>query len=280
MPVFHIPKMRLVPLPMNFLSPILAHRDEPDALAEQHWTFAARMKPAMVGGAKSSDLRPFTSPRHDQRRTSSCAAQGVIKALELLRIKRWGHAAHVDLSRLATYFLARELMDPPETDRDEGSFISLNAEALRRFGACAESLWPFDERLILKSPPWRIMQSAYKNRLAGWTRISSTGAARVDDVILSLANDVPVVFGTRVGANWLNYGMKSAPLGLPSDIKGRHATVLVGWDANKGVFLGENSWGNGWGSDGFYEMTPEVIAWKDTRDLVCITTEQNKIVNL
>lgn len=271
---------RLIPLPLNFITPILAHRDEPQAIAELHWTFGDKMKPALVTGAMASDLRPFTSPRHDQRRTSSCAAQTMIKALELLRIKKWGLAAHVDLSRLAAYFLARELMDPPETDRDEGSYISANAEALRRFGACTEALWPFDERLILKSPPWRVMQSAYKNKLAGWTRINSTGNDRVDDVILALANGIPVAFGTKVGSEWLNYGTASAPLGRPSDVKGRHATLLEGWDPAKGVFLGENSWGNGWGKDGFYEIRPEVITWSESRDFVCVTTEMEKMVNV
>lgn len=275
---FRIP--RLIPLPRSFITPVLAHRDEPDELAAEHWTFGDRMKPAMASPSGASDLRQYASPRHDQRRTSSCAAQTVIKALELLRIKRWGHQAHVDLSRLACYFLARELMDPPETDRDEGSYISLNAEALRRFGACAEELWPFDERLILKSPPWSVMRSAYKNRLAGWTRISLSGNDRVDDVILALANGCPVAYGTKVGSNWMNYGKTSAPLGVPTDFKGRHATLLEGWDPQKGVFYGENSWSDSWGDNGFYEMRPEVIAWGESKDFVCVTTEQNKIVNL
>lgn len=271
---------RLITLPTNFVIPVLAHRDEPEALAEQHWTFGDRMKPAMANPAGASDLRCYASPRHDQRRTSSCAAQTMIKALELLRIKKWGLAAHVDLSRLATYFLARELMSPPETDHDEGSYISGNAEALRRFGACVESLWPFDERLILKSPPWSVMQSAYKNKLAGWTRIGSSGGNRVDDVILSLANGVPVAFGTNVGSEWMDYGSGSAPIGMPKDFKGRHATLLEGWDPQKGVFLGENSWGTYWGKDGFYEIRPEVIAWSESKDFVCVTTDQNKIVNV
>jgi C1A family cysteine protease len=271
---------KLAPLPKDFSTPILAHRNEPKETAEKHWTFGAKMKPALVGAAAASDLRVFASPRHDQRRTSSCAAQAMIKALELLRIKQWGIGAHVDLSRLACYFLARELMDPPETDRDEGSYISMNAEALRRFGTCTEDQWPFDERLVLKSPPWRVMQSAYKNRIVGWTMISSSGSDRVDDVILALANGIPVAYGTKVGSDWLNYGSNSEPLGLPSDVKGRHATLLEGWDPAKGVFLGENSWGTGWGSDGFYEIRPEVIAWSDSKDFVCVTTEMEKLVNV
>jgi hypothetical protein len=42
------------------------------------------------------------------------------------------------------------------------------------------------------------------------------------------------------------------------DNEGGHATVLLGYVA--GLFVGENSWGRGWGDDGFYRMHPDVIA--------------------
>lgn len=258
----------------------LYHRPEPEALAAAHWSFTDKMKPALSREQRGSDMREFSSPRHDQRQTNSCAAQSVIKVNEILRIKKWGKGAHVDLSRLAAYFLGRELMDPPETDKDEGVYISAVAEAIRRFGVCAESLWPFDEKLVLKSPPWRIMQSAYKNQIAGWTRITTTGDDRVADVITSLYNGIPVAYGTMVGEAWQKYGPGSEPLGIPDKAEGAHATVLLGWDPQKGVLIGENSWGNGWGQDGFYEIRPEVIASSGTNDLTCITDDLTKVVSV
>jgi len=267
-------------IPFNVLPPILAHRDEPEELAEKHWTFGDKMKPTMTAPSRGSDLRCFTSPRHDQRQTHSCAGQTVIKYRELLRIKTYGAQAHVDLSRLACYFLARELMDPPETDKDDGSYISANVEALRRFGTCVETLWQFDERLVLKSPPWRVMQSAYKNKIPGWARISSSDNDRVDDTILTLANGLPVAYGRSVGQDWYDYNSNSAPLGITENPKGRHATLLLGWDPQKQVFIGENSWGTSWGIDGFYEVRPEAIASDDARDFIVMADTPARFVNV
>jgi C1A family cysteine protease len=92
----------------------------------------------------------------------------------------------------------------------------------------------------------------------------------VNDVIASLAVGSPVVFGTVVGDNWLNYGPGEVLQKVDGVVRGRHATVLVGWqpDLYGGCFIGENSWGTSFGEDGFYYIAPEVIGAVETSDLV------------
>lgn len=236
----------------------------------EKWSFSVALKPQLAGySAQTSDLRLFASPRHNQKATSTCVAQSVIKALELKRIQKYGATSHVDLSRLALYYLARELMHPPETDQDKGTYVSLAADALRRFGVCEEALWPFatDLAAVCKSPSWTAMRRAYVHKISSYHRITSTGTARVDEVILALASGNPVVYGTKVGDNWMKYTSSSEPLGLPTNIRGGHATVLEGWDGK--FFIGENSWGL-WGKNGFYEIQPEVIASEFSSDFVVI----------
>lgn len=60
-------------------------------------------------------------------------------------------------------------------------------------------------------------------------------------------------------------------LQLPDTPEGGHATHLIGWDDTRGVFLGENSWGELWGDNGFYFMAPEVIAHESSSDFWVIT---------
>jgi C1A family cysteine protease len=258
---------------MDFIS---GFRPEPLPVTDEEkanwekYSFSVALKPQLAGySAQASDLRPFSSPRHDQKRSSTCVAQSTIKALELKRIQKYGTAAHVDLSRLALYFLARELMSPPETSVDKGTIISLAADALRRFGVCEETLWPFTDDLsqICTSPTWSAMRRAYVHKISSWHRITETGNDRVDAVILALASGNPVVYGTKVGDNWMQYTSSSEPLGIPTNILGGHATVLEGW--NNKSFLGENSWGT-WGKNGFYEIQPEVIASDSSSDFVVI----------
>jgi C1A family cysteine protease len=252
------------------------YRPEPQELQEKHWKFSAVRSTVMeqlgVSASLASDLRAFSSPRHDQRTTSSCVAQSVIKALEIKRIMRFGMSRHVDLSVSALYYLARELMLPSETDRDDGTYISLAADCLRRFGICAESEWPFDESRLFTAPSWRAMRRAFQNKISAWYRIDTTGADRVRDVILALAAGSPVPYGTTVGPNWRGY-TAGAVLGKTDDIEGRHATTLVGWDPqlHGGVFIGENSWGTSWGDNGFYLISPEVIAAYESNDFIAIT---------
>lgn len=241
----------------------------------------------------TSDLRKFSSPRQDQRSTSTCTAQGCAKMIEVTRIRheyservgkmsedealRLARVEHDDVSILAIYFLGRELMDPPETHHDDGCYVSLVVEAARRFGVCLESLWPFEESRINLSPPWRVMRSAYKNKIAGWTRIASTGNMRIDMCQLALAWGKPVEYGIMLGQEWMDYGPNSEPLQITKSVKGGHATVLVGWDPKKCVFIGENSWGS-WGKEGFYEITPEAIASSHASDFVVVTDNLEDIV--
>ena len=59
-------------------------------------------------GETSPDVTPYTSPRHNQKRTNSCVAQSICKAMEIRNIIRNGPEAHKDLSVRALWYLGRE----------------------------------------------------------------------------------------------------------------------------------------------------------------------------
>lgn len=231
-------------------------RPEPDNPA--HFSFEALLQPKMVALTSGDvDLRPFTSPRQNQGNSNSCVAQATIKALEIKRIQKYGLAAHVDLSRLAVYYLARELMTPPECTKDNGTYISHAFDVMRRFGVPAETDWPWDLSKLYTPPSWRAMRAAYLCKITAFYKIKSLGQDRVRAVIEALRAGNPVVFGTACGENWQTY-KKGQVLEVPFIRTGGHATVLVGYQ--NGNFIGENSWGNSWGNLGFYLMAPSVIA--------------------
>lgn len=245
---------------------------------------------ASAGGSYlgvQSDLRRFSPPamRQNQWRTSTCVAQSSVRAVEIKRVIRayeaekargssddasMEHALgqHVDLSRLMLYFMSREMMNPPETNKDDGTFISFAAEAFTRYGVSLESDWPWDERMIFTPPTWGAVRGAFVHKVKTWNKIYSRANDRVNDCILSLSVGNPVVYGTVVGRAWQQYD-GSKPLDLIDGVVvGSHATVLVGWDPTRQLFIGENSWGTGWGLNGFYEIKPDVIASTDSSDFV------------
>jgi C1A family cysteine protease len=236
-------------------------RPEPDSPKHRDYELLrAKLASTAVGDV---DLRQFTSPRHDQGSTSSCVANATVKALEIKRIMKHGQAAHVDLSRLAVYYLARELMVPQETHLDDGTYVSHAFDVLRRFGVPPEADWPWTPLKVNTPPSWLSMRKAYLHKITAFYKIRQEGAARVQAVRECLSAGNPVVFGTCTGSNWHEYE-KGQVLKMPVKQTGRHATVLVGY--SQGRFIGENSWGRNWGDDGFYLMSPEVIENSESRD--------------
>lgn len=214
-----------------------------------------------------ADLRPYSSPRHNQRNTSTCVAQSVVKALEIKRILKHGHNKHVDLSVLDVYYGARDLMNPKMTDQDSGTFISLACDVLRKYGVCRDEMHPFKESSLYIPPPILATREAYLNKINSHFRIVSSGEDRIEDMISNLRADNPIVFGTAIGGNWFNYKGGRNPIGVinKEDIKGNHAMVVVGWV--DGLFVVENSWGGIWGENGFAYVAPEVFTSSRTKDM-------------
>lgn len=211
------------------------------------------------------DMRSASPSRYRQNQGSvgCCVLAALIRAIEIQRALR--RRPHVDLSILAAYYQCRQLMNPPEIEKDAGTYIWLAVEVLKRFGVVEETYWPFDANNLLHHPPdnmWEVMQRSSLVKIKAGYRITSNGEERVADVIEALELGHPVIYGTAVGPQWTAYyGSQSHTPLLPVDPAqklGNHATVLLGWDGNN--FLGENSWGRSWGEDGFYSMAPEVIA--------------------
>jgi C1A family cysteine protease len=237
-------------------------RPEPEN--PRHWGFEEMLRPVMAppNSYGDVDLRLWATPVLDQGRTNSCVAHAVVSALGLKLTQQSGDSP-VSLSRMAVYYLGRELMDPPECQVDQGLYISFAFDVLRRFGVPPESAWPWDETKLHTPPSWKAMRKAYEHKIRAYYKILSGGPDRVSAVVECLQAGYPVVFGTTTGMNWHLY-KKGDVLTLPDTVRGRHATVLVGFQDGK--FIGQNSWGPDWGMDGFYWMSPEVIAATESRD--------------
>ena len=262
--------------------PIVGQGWIPEEDKPEHWSFEDKLMPLIGdyrygsdtdGAAGDVDLRQPASAVHSQRHTSSCVAQAVVKALEIKRIQQFGPDAHVDLSRLFVYYLARELMFPSRVNKDDGTNIGIACDVLRRFGVPPETDWIWDPNKVYTPPSIMSMRNAYLHKIQAYYKIRSIGQQRVDAVKAALRAGNPVTFGTEVGVNWGLYRsynpLRQEPLELPTIKTGRHATVLIGIKGD--TFIGENSWGTEWGHDGFYFMSPDVIASDKSDDFWIVT---------
>lgn len=216
------------------------------------------------------DFRSFSVSRRNQGPTLSCVGHAVVKALEIQQARKVGVENVTPLSVLEVYYLARELMFPKQTGWDSGTFISHACDAARRFGVCPETDWPFDPNQVNVPPSWGAMQHSYLHRAAAFYQIESEGQARVIAVKDALSKGYPVVIGTDVGDNWQDYEAGQV-IGVCPNPTDKHATVLIG-DVG-GKFVGENSWSDRWGDQGFYMMDPAVIASDQLYEAWVVTRE-------
>ena len=86
----------------------------------------------------------------------------------------------------------------------------------------------------------------------------------------ALASGYPVVVGFDVYSSfegsWGNIthghtgsGMMPYPNTRTEQLLGGHAVCLVGYDNNTSRFIARNSWGTGWGDNGYFYMPYQVI---------------------
>jgi C1A family cysteine protease len=239
----------------------------PDPNNKEYWEFDQKKLSLTNKAAKYDDvdLRKYTSPRHNQRSTGSCVAQSLIKALEIKRIMKYGHSEHVDLSVCDLYWNARRRMTPPQVTKDEGTYIHLACDVLRKNGVCREVLHPFTDKNIYQHAPVMASREGRLNRIKSHFKITSSNNRRLDDMIFNLKAGNPIVFGTKVGTDWMNYKGGREPLGVESDPKGGHAITVIGYE--DGVFIIENSWSNSWGDDGFGYVREDAFKHPSFRDL-------------
>ncbi len=114
-------------------------------------------------------------------------------------------------------------------------------------------------------------REARLNRIHSHFKLYSQGEELINDIILNLQAGNPVVFGTKVGAEWQKYPGGNTVIGINEDGDGGgHAMVIVGYVAGK--FVVENSWGTAWGNDGFAWVDPAVFTHRYTRDIWVIVT--------
>jgi C1A family cysteine protease len=102
-------------------------------------------------------------------------------------------------------------------------------------------------------PSWT--QEAANYKFKWWRKIDAT----IDAIKENVSQNVPVVFGARLADNFMAHNSDEVISSATSyDNVGQHAyhaMIIAGYDDNKGpngAFRCVNSWGTGWGGDGYF----------------------------
>jgi C1A family cysteine protease len=205
------------------------------------------------------DLRRDCSPVEDQGQLGSCTANALAGHLEFLEIIADRPAT--DLSRLFIYFNERVIEGT--VAQDSGAQLRDGIKVLAKQGVCSEKTWPYVISKFAAKPPAACYREGLKHQITSYHRIVA-----LPEMKTCLADGYPFVFGFTVYESFESPAVaKTGVANLPKAKErslGGHAVVAVGYDDSTSRFLIRNSWGAGWGMQGYFTLP---YAYLDNRNL-------------
>lgn len=238
----------------------------PSEGTERDWGFAAALAAGLASRAplpNAVDLRASWWTIGDQEDTGSCVgwatAEGVVRyhMVQAGKLKR-----SQPLSPRHVWMSSKEIDEFTNrpTSFVEGAGTSLKAavDVCRDYGTVLESLLPFHIATKLYSGDEDVFYAeAAQRRIASYFNLRRV----LDDWKSWLATKGPILVGVSVDRTWDNAAATGGNLDtfLPATVRGGHAVSVVGYTAS-GRFILRNSWGTGWGDQGFAYASPGYIA--------------------
>lgn len=175
-------------------------------------------------------------------------------------------------SRLAQYFLCRSYIHTENWD--SGCHIRDFFRSINDFGFLPEDDYDFgyDITKYNVAPPPVTFRRMFDQRLKQdesanlrYWRIYDTGEARLVMFRQCLAQNLFVVFGTKLSEEFVLYDQGDKVWDVPTDTVGGHAMMLTDYFED-GHFGAIGSWGPDAHDHGYHHFTPDYMAWAGTRD--------------
>lgn len=206
------------------------------------------------------DLRPGCSPVEDQGELGSCTAHAIVGALEYDENKQ--REQPIRLSRLFVYYGERGLEGT--LTEDSGAEIRDGIKVIAQLGTCNETLCPYVEENFKLKPSLEAYNDALKHKAIAYRRVNQTE----DDLLHALASGYPIAFGIYVYDSLESDEVAASGLVPMPDVNkeeclGGHAVLIVGYDRIKRLFIIRNSWGSGWGENGYFYLPFDYVLSPD-----------------
>jgi C1A family cysteine protease len=197
------------------------------------------------------DLRAKCPSVYDQGQLGSCTANAIGAAIQFDRMKQKLKPNFVP-SRLFVYYNERVIEGT--VGWDSGAQIRDGIKSVAKAGDCPENEWPYDISKFSLKPSAKCYGDALKYKAVAYQRVAQSPSQLKG----CLASGYPIVFGFTVydsfeGAAVAKTG--NMPMPGPSErVLGGHAVLAVGYDDAAQRFIVRNSWGKGWGMQGYFTM--------------------------
>jgi C1A family cysteine protease len=213
---------------------------------------------------RTVDLRQWCSPIEDQGNIGSCTAHAGVGMVEFFEKKAFNN--YIDASRLFLYKVTRNLL---QLTGDTGAFLRSTMGALVLFGVPPEQYYPYVTSDFDNEPPAFCYAFGQNFQAITYYRLDPPGTtpeALLTRIKTNLAASLPAIFGFTVYSSYTQANTSGKiPFPAKGDtIAGGHAIMAVGYDDDmkientnpgggqtKGALMFRNSWGTGWGDQGY-----------------------------
>jgi C1A family cysteine protease len=218
----------------------------PDKVDERDFIYKAKASPQNFPAVVDHRKRYFRV--WDQGDLGSCTAHAACAACMFLDV--YDQDMPVVLpSRLFVYYATRTLEGTKNTD--SGATLRNTIKAIATWGYPPEAEWPYDIKKFSTRPPEETIAVATKERIKSYERLSRD----LDQFREVINAGQPIILGFSVyssidGPNVRKTGY--IPVPKPGEKRdGGHAVLVCGYDDTKQALIIRNSWGQGWGEEGY-----------------------------
>jgi len=223
---------------------------QPDLPDQRDFVYAAPRKIQKFIPGKIY-LRNHCPQIYDQGQLGSCTANAIAGAFEYNILKQ-NPARDFVPSRLFIYYNERVIENT--VSADAGAQIRDGMKSINKLGVCNETIWPYNISMFAKKPSATCYKTALQHQTLQYQRVNR----KLSQMKTCLAEGFPFVFGFTVYESFEgNEVAKTGKLNMPKTgevVVGGHAVLAVGYDDKLKRFIVRNSWGQGWGMQGYFTM--------------------------
>jgi C1A family cysteine protease len=194
-------------------------------------------------------LRPNAGPIYDQGNIGSCTAQAIAAAIVYEEKKQ--KLPELFPSRLFIYYNERVIEGTVAADA--GASIRDGIKSVVNRGVCSETEFGYEH--AFDDRPW---DSCYAHAKMDLVKQYLSLDPDLNQMQTCLAAGFPFIVGFTVYDSFESAAVASSghvPMPGPSEqVIGGHAVLCLGYDNASQTFLCQNSWGTGWGMQGFFTI--------------------------
>lgn len=215
------------------------------------------------------DYSPNMTPVFDQGNLGSCVACAITRGSQEHHEIVQGDLPAGGLSPLFLYKLCKEV----DGETGEGTYPRVALKIMQDVGVCPEKLFPY--RLWKEAGgvqnvavPDGLRPLADKYRIKTYAQLCGLGdksrEGAVEIIERAIAREGPVVAALLVCSNFLKVGPPDYIIPLPEGRwLGGHMVCLVGYSRRRKAFKLRNSWGEGWGDNGYAWLPYEWVTHRN-----------------